>query len=148
MADGFGTDRVSDTMVAVGKRRVVQFTQWCADFFVFDPACMRVVPIKHVWQEERGKFDTEEHRVPIDDDGDPILLVPSGIVRSGPPFSPAAYFRTVYGPDYGGEIGKRALLRDAAANPQRLSQFARDYLKDPNRYKIRRDLRPPKDKRR
>jgi hypothetical protein len=148
MAEHFSTDRVSDTMVAVGKRRVIEFTQWCADYFGFDPKCMRVVPIYNIWQPAHGRFGTEEHRVPVDDDGNPILLVPSHIVRSGPPFSTGAYFRNVYGPDYTGPTGKRALLDDARQHPGRLSTFASDWLKDPKRYQIRRDLLPPKPPRR
>jgi hypothetical protein len=151
MAVDFGMDRVSDTMVAVGKRRAIAFTQWCAQYFQFDPRCLRDVVIENIWQPENGRFGAEEHCVPVDDDGQPILLVPSYIVRSAPPFSTDAYFRNVYGPDYSGPTGKGALLADAAEHPGRLSEFATDWLKDPNHYKIRRDLRPlqePKPRRR
>jgi hypothetical protein len=145
MAAGFGTDRVSDVMVAVGKRPAIAFTQWCAAFYGFDPACLRLVTVRNVWDEQMGRFSDEQHVLPVDDDGHAILLVPSHIVRSGPPFSPAAYLRGVHGPDYSGPSGKRAVLEDAAANPGRLSQFAKDLLKDPSRYQIRRDLQAPKD---
>lgn len=143
-ASNFGIDRVSDVVVAVCKRRLVAFTQWCATFFAFDPRCMKEVQLENVWQPERGTFGTETHVLPVDDNGDAILLVPTDLVRSAPPLSAEAYFSAVYGDNYDGPRGKRAVLDDAAQHPGRLGEFAKDWLRDPERYKNRRNLRPPK----
>lgn len=144
LAPLFGLDRVSDLMVGIGKKSVIAFTKEMAQLYGFDENCMRDAPVENVWQPDSQTFRTEIHRLPVDDDGNVILLVPSDLIRSAPPITAAQYFGDFYGPEFRGNTSKAAVLSDASAHPGRLKRFAEDRMRDPDKYLPRRDLRPRK----
>lgn len=139
----FHLDRPSDIVVAIGKEPLIVFTQRCAQFFGFDPACMQEVRMR-VWDAASMQWSWRVYTLPVDDDGLPIVLVPTDLVRSAPPVSAVSYFEEHVGPKYQGSRTKDALLAHAALNPGDLGKYATERLKDPDRFKPRRDLFPTK----
>lgn len=148
MAPGFALDRVSDVMLGIGKRHVIEFTKEMATLLGFDPSCMQDVKIRDVWNPATESYADEVHQLPVDDDGNTILLVPSALIRSAPPMNVRQYQRDYLSNEGGGSITKLEVLEDAAANPGRLLDFAKYRLNDPTRFQCRRDLRPKRPRRR
>jgi hypothetical protein len=142
LIERIGLDRVSDVMATITKKHLIEFTIDRAAFWGFDPACMRTVDIENVWDSAAGRLLTVTASVPVDDRGAAIILVPKGIVRSSPPLKVRQYFNDVYGSARAdGEESKADLARDAENNPGALGKFVEDRLRDPEKFKARREFR-------
>jgi hypothetical protein len=140
-----GMDRVSDAVATICKRELILFTQECARYYGFDPTCIQEVPVSRVWDHDEEKIVVRSERLPVDDAGKPIILVPKEIVRSGEALGAADYFRDIDpdGKRPKGKGGKAAALTDAEKHPGRLTKYASAALKDA---KPRRDLFPKPDR--
>lgn len=129
-----GMDRVSDAMASITKEVLILFTQHCARFFRFDPACMKQVKVTGVWLETEGRVGSKMAVLPVDDDGMPILLVPTALVRSGPALDAGGYSNDLPPSDgppspKAPKLTKGEVLDDAEAHPGRLNGYAEDRLK-------------------
>jgi hypothetical protein len=69
------------------------------------------------------------------------------MVRSRSPLRTQQFFADFPDDRTAGKLTKRAVLEAAARNPGRLKAFAVDRLKDPDKYKSRRNLRPAPERR-
>lgn len=142
---GIAMDRSSDIVATITKRHLIDFTNDQAAFWRFDPTCFRTRAVDNCWDEASQKLVSLVARVPADDLDRTFLLVPKEICRSGPPMTAAQYFRDLDGPGGGSvrdeETLKESLLKDAARHPKRLSNFIQDRMKDPSRFKPRREFR-------
>ena len=124
---------------------LIQYTQEQASFYGFRSACMEIRSIRNNRVPGQAKLVALNERVPVDDNGATFLLIPKDLCRSGPAMTPWQYFRDL-GPDVGvrpleGESSKERMLRDAHENPSRFEQFVRDRMRDPERFKARREFR-------
>lgn len=146
---GIAMDRSSDVVATITKHQLVAFTQDQAAFWKFDRACMKKRHIENAWNPKTEAIGGFDAIVPTDDLGRVFLLVPKEICRSGPPMNPRQYFRDL-GPKAGGGASdltrKEAMIADAAKHPGRLRGFAVERMRDPSRFKPRRELRDPDEK--
>ncbi len=144
----FALDRVSDIIVAIAKMQFVEFTQEMAKFYKFDPACMRDVEIAGPWDWTNDRWTRIMVRLPVDDHGRAILLTPKSICRSGPAMTASQYFRDLTGPSGAqpDEMTKQALMQHAEDNPGTLVRFAETRMKDPSKFKPRREYQRPTEK--
>jgi hypothetical protein len=143
---GVAMDRSSDMVATITKPHLIEFTASQAAFWQFDPACFRLRNVDNCWDEPNQRLGQLMAKVPVDDLDRTFLLVPKEICRSGPPMSGGQYFRDLNGPDGApsggdGESLKELVLEDAARNPARLTEFVRDRMRDPDKFKPRREFR-------
>lgn len=132
-------DRVSDVVATITKRELIRYTQEMAGRYRFSPDCIREVAVPNIWNPDAGKLETQVHVLPVADDGRAILVVPKGIVRSAPPFTPAQYTRFYYPGRR--PMTKAEVLADIGDNPDRLLRAMRHVFEDDWRFRPRRDLR-------
>jgi hypothetical protein len=133
------TDRVSDVIANISKDAFIEYAQQQAHFHAFDPKCLREVPIKHVWDEEKRIFVTKSAVVPVRDDGEPILLAPKEIVRSAPPVNPGQYTREYHG--IRKSLNKQDILRELGERPGRLTRLMDGIFNEIWRYRPRKECR-------
>ncbi|HLL47661.1 MAG TPA: hypothetical protein VK399_13205 [Longimicrobiaceae bacterium] len=138
------TDRVSDVIANVSKDAFIEYTQQQADFYGFDPRCMREVPVKHVWDPANCEFVTRRVVVPVREDGLPILLAPKEIVRSSPPVRPSQYTRTFHGVRR--SLTKDEILQELGDRPNRLVRLMDQIFEELWRYRPRREFRDRLDR--
>jgi len=145
-----GMDRVSDAMANISKEILIKFTQYCAKMFAFNDDCMKLVTVAHVWIRADGVYRDVRAVLPTDDDGNPILLVPKRIVRSGPAFTPSGYVEGIPPSKPGSAskaqdtMSKQDVLDDAELHPGRLSGYTETRIK---KVGPRREFRRPEEKR-
>ena len=140
LIDGVGLDRSSDAVATICKVQLIEFTQEQARILRFRQQCMRSVRVSNVWSRCKGRLVSEKAELPVTESGDPILLVPKGIVRSSPPVRVHHY-----GEFYDMRGDKRSLkeriMDENADSPDRLLRAMRKVFEEPWRFRPRREFR-------
>lgn len=138
-----GMDRTSDIVATIAKQQLIAFTQDQAQFWGFSPNCMKPQHVRNCWNPAVRRLDSISAEVPVDDLGRTFLLVPKEICRSGPPINPEQYFRSIdpIGPEGSGDTRKEQLLDHCSARPGSLTDFTQERMKDPQKFKPRREFR-------
>lgn len=138
----WGLDRVSDAFASILMiPELIPYTQKMAKLYRFDPACMK----KEV--EVRG-MDPVTRRVvtvravlPVADDGEAIILVPKGLVRSAAPVSTSQYARLQRLSFSDSKAIKQRILRDCKHSAERLRYVMKNIFSEKWRYRPRRSFR-------
>lgn len=90
----FAGDRVTDALGTILLRDIIAYTRQCAQ--AFDRRCLYDCEWSNVFNAQTGEIDRRLiARVPVDDHGRPILLLPKEIVRGSCALEPADYLSRI-----------------------------------------------------
>ena len=140
LIDGVGLDRSSDAVATICKAQLIKFTQEQARIWSFRKKCMRVVRVLNIWSRSKGRLVSGGAELPVTKSGDPILLVPKGIVRSSPPVQ-VHHYRDFYNMRGDDRSLKKRIMDENADSPARLLRAMRKVFDEPRRFRPRREFR-------
>lgn len=140
---GFGLDRISDIIVTVGKRHLIDYTLEEAAIYGFSEKRFEEKPVRGIWNSETETHERRVVRLPVRPSGEPVLLIPGSIVRSTMLVHPHQYARFFYGGQYR-KMTKLEILEDASStHGNRLLELIRFVLAHPHWCRPRWEYRQP-----
>ncbi len=131
MTPRFDMDRISDAFGTIALREIVLLTQDYARRDGFHASCMRECVWKNVWNQHTLSFDRELRAVvPVDSNGNPILLIDKLIVRGTRAIDSRDYLDSLIidGKRVKQSLSKKGLLDRLARHPEKLESFAQARL--------------------
>lgn len=88
----FGPDSLSDLVASLIKQELIQFTvEQCNQHGIE----LSVELTKPTWNQEGNRWETVTAMLPEDADGNPIVLIPKGVITASYAYDPKNYLSTV-----------------------------------------------------
>lgn len=88
----FGPDSLSDLVASLIKRELIQFTIEQCNHHGID---LTVELTKPTWNQDESRWETVTAMLPEDADGNPIVLIPKGVITASYAYDPKNYLSTV-----------------------------------------------------